>query len=305
MAQRGEWRRVSKRRPCPVCGKPDWCLFAGPDEAPDAVICPRVESPKRCGEAGWLHVLRRDGPAWPRWRQTLRRAIGMMAETPHNENLATEAAAARQWCDEHPEALKRFARNLGLSTESLRRLGVGYLPRRRAWSFPMRNAAGDVVGIRLRLAGGRKLAVKGGKEGLFLPSGLQPSGRLFIAEGPSDTAAMLDLGFEAVGRPSCTGGVKHLCELVRRLDVHDVVIVADQDEPGQRGASRLGSTLAAYVPTVRVITPPDGVKDARAWKRSSATPADVQTAIDKAEPRRLQVKMEQKGKNGCKATMTV
>ena len=107
---------------------------------------------------------------------------------------------------------------LGVSVESLRRLGVGWSAKHRAWAFPMSNAAGDVLGIRLRLPGGKKLSVKGGKEGLVHsrrgPLRL-PSGRLLllIAEGPTDTAALLDLGFSAVGRPSCTGGVKLLVEL--------------------------------------------------------------------------------------------
>ena len=34
------WQRVSKRRPCPVCERPDWCMYAGPDDSPTAVICP-------------------------------------------------------------------------------------------------------------------------------------------------------------------------------------------------------------------------------------------------------------------------
>src|SRR5207248_11062007 len=45
---------VSRERPCPVCGKPDWCLVA---EDGTAAICQRVGSGKRCGEAGWLHRL--------------------------------------------------------------------------------------------------------------------------------------------------------------------------------------------------------------------------------------------------------
>ena len=44
------WKRVSRSDPCPICGKPDWCVVAE-----DAVICARIESLKRCGEAGWLH----------------------------------------------------------------------------------------------------------------------------------------------------------------------------------------------------------------------------------------------------------
>jgi len=92
------WQRVSRRRPCPVCDKPDWCLFAGPDDDPVAVICARIESAKRCGDAGCLHVLRDDGPAWPPWRRTLRRAVRMMARPKPSAidfgRLAADAQAA-------------------------------------------------------------------------------------------------------------------------------------------------------------------------------------------------------------------
>jgi len=32
--------RVSRRQPCPICGKPDWCLMA---EDGSAAICARIE----------------------------------------------------------------------------------------------------------------------------------------------------------------------------------------------------------------------------------------------------------------------
>lgn len=54
---RTDWLRVTRHRPCPICGRPDWCLFVGSPTSPEAVICARVESGKRCGEAGWLHQL--------------------------------------------------------------------------------------------------------------------------------------------------------------------------------------------------------------------------------------------------------
>jgi len=48
--------RVTRSRPCPVCGKPDWCLVA-PDGS--AAICPRVKEGalRKCGDAGYLHIL--------------------------------------------------------------------------------------------------------------------------------------------------------------------------------------------------------------------------------------------------------
>ncbi len=164
-------------------------------------------------------------------------------------------------------------------------MSVGYLESRRAWAFPMRDARGRALGVRLRLPSGRKLSIKGSKEGLFLPDDLHAGGRLLIAEGPTDTAALLDLGFDAVGRPSCTGGTKHIVALAKRLKPVEIAIVADGDGPGQRGADRLAVALLAYVPIVRVVIPPPGVKDARDWKRAGATAADVHLAIGAATPK--------------------
>ena len=69
------WRRVSKRELCPICGHPDCCL---PAHDGSAAICPRAESDRRNGEAGWLHWLNARGPdgrrlarreqdGWARW----------------------------------------------------------------------------------------------------------------------------------------------------------------------------------------------------------------------------------------------
>ncbi len=191
-----------------------------------------------------------------------------------------------------PEALARLAAALGLSVASLTRLGVGWSAKHRAWTFPMVDVDGHVLGIRLRRAGGKKTSVRGGHDGLFLPVPEAPDlgGRLLVCEGPTDTAAALDLGFDAVGRPSCLGGVKLLVELVQRMKPADVVIVGDGDAPGQRGAESLASVLTAYCPAVRIITPAAPFKDARAWRQGGATAADVSAAIDVAPARRLVIK---------------
>jgi len=53
-------QRVSRKSPCPVCSKPDWCLVA---EDGSAAICARISdgSVKKCGDAGWLHIFKHDG----------------------------------------------------------------------------------------------------------------------------------------------------------------------------------------------------------------------------------------------------
>lgn len=284
---RGTWRRVSRQRPCPVCGKPDWCLVAGPEGAPEAAICPRVESDRRCGDSGWLHVLRRgDRDRGPR-----------VHHVPSGQDRPIERAdleklhARWRLPADHPR-LAVLASALGVTAASLARLEVGWAGSRQAWSFPMRAGCdGLLLGVRLRFPDGTKRAVPGGKEGLFIPSDLPAGERLFITEGPTDCAALLDLGFAAVGRPSCSGGVAQCAALCRRLKPAEAVIVADADEPGQRGAENLASVLVCYVPSARIVQPPAGVKDARDWVRAGARAEDVLAAVKAARLIRLGVRI--------------
>lgn len=284
---RSDWRRVSRRRPCPVCGKPDWCLYAGDESAPSAAICCRVESDKRAGEGGWLHVLRSDGPSWTTWRRTIHVAESTLQPSATIAEIRAEWIAASRATT--AAKVSDLAAGLGVSATSLFRLHTAWMPKRKAWGFAMLDAQGRLVGVRLRTVGGKKFAIKGSREGLFYSQDLHAGSRLLVCEGPTDTAALLDLGFDAVGRPSCTGGTKHIVALVKRLQPEEVVIVADSDTPGQRGADRLASALLPYVPAVKVIAPPEGVKDARCWKQAGATAADVNTGIEGTKPRTLKI----------------
>jgi DNA primase len=158
----------------------------------------------------------------------------------------------------------------------------------------MKDIAGRVLGIRLRRPNGFKLAVTGSREGLFIPgldNQANETSPLLICEGPTDTAALLDMGFSHVaGRPSCTGGVKLLVELVRSRGRPEVVVVADADKPGRRGAENLASVLLVYTPAVRIIQPPVGQKDARDWLRAGGTRDDVEEVIRATEPRHLVIR---------------
>jgi hypothetical protein len=284
------WRRVRPDTPCPVCGKGDWCLRSADGTA---AICARTESARRCGDAGWLHRLQ-ERP-WQPERRRVRHVP--LAPAGRGPDLTRLAAQCREAVD--PVRLEQFAAALGLSGTALCRLGIGWSSEHRAWSFPMTDPEGNVLGVRLRRPGGAKFAVRGGKEGLFIPSDMLPSSAeaLFVCEGPTDTAALLDLGYPAVvGRPSCTGGIRLLVALMRTRQPAEVVIVADCDEPGRRGADNLASVLVAYTPAVRVITPPAGIKDARAWLQAGATRDDMNQAIELATARRLVTLRVEKGR---------
>jgi hypothetical protein len=270
------YRRVSRCSRCPICDKPDWCLVARDGSK---ALCQRVESSIRFGEAGWLHRLCDDRPRRFRRVRTIRSAA------------VTDFAAMARQCHQAllPGRLDALATDLGLTPTSLSRLGAGWSAAHGAWSFPMSDMAGRVRGIRLRLVNGRKLAVTGSREGLFLPEKCSGN-QLLVTEGPTDTAALLDMGFPFVaGRPSCTGGIGLLVELVAARRATDVTIIADADEPGRRGAANLASVLAVYAPNVRAIEPPAGVKDARDWLRAGGSRIDVEERIASAATLRFGV----------------
>jgi hypothetical protein len=282
--QRG-WRRVGRANPCPVCGKPKWCLVT-PDGS--AAICARVAdgAVKRAGQAGWLHRLRQDTRGRPEGHG--RGTIRLVVPSVPRQGMADRAERCRAAVDS--SRLDRLARGLGLSVDGLLRLGIGWCDLSHAWSFPMVDAHGQAVGIRLRTDLGQKFAAKGSKEGLFLPTDFDGTGLVLICEGPTDTAAMLDLRFQAVGRPSCTGGAALLVTLVKLHRPGEVVILADRDQPGQEGALDLVPRLVIHVPILRLLTPLPGKKDARAWKQAGASRAEVLEAIKSAQTHRLSIR---------------
>lgn len=265
--QRGKssWRRVSREKPCAVCGKPDWCLGT---EDGTVAICARIESPHRIGESGWLHRLadanRPPGPL-----------IHSRQDKPPRADLGE--LAGRWSLALTPSRLQQIGADLGVSQTSLRAFGAGWASC-QALSIPMRDSLGQITGIRLRFPNGDKRSVRGSREGLFIPRGFSVVGQsLHVAEGASDAAALFSLGFSCViGRPSCASGNRLLADLVRRERPASVVIWADADPPGQRGAESLAKALLSLVP-VRVATP--GAKDARAWMRDGAGRKDFERAV--------------------------
>ena len=251
--------RVSKNAPCPVCKKPDWCLYA---EDGSAAICARISegSKKRVGDAGFLHVLTEDTAR--RLRRPRRCARkGQDAPKVDCVKLAREykQRISRRQID-------MLARALGVTAVSLVRLGIGFDG--EAFCFPMYDESGSVIGIRRRFGDGRKLCVTGSRNGLFVPQGINGSGPLMVCEGPTDTAVALDMGFEAIGRPNCNSKVKMTA---RYVGTRQVTIIADNDIAGIDGAKRLAKELAVKSRKVRIIVPPSGVKDLRDWKRQGLT----------------------------------
>ena len=263
------WLRVTKKHPCPVCGKHDWC-GATADGA--FACCMRVKSDRPTRNGGWLYRLADSAPRqvphlhMPPPRAPLPRTTDWIALLRRFER------------DTRTAEVERLAASLGVSPDSLRRLGIAWAAPHRAWAFPMCDAQHETVGVRLQAESGRKWAVRGSHNGLFWPEHLGSGGPLLLCEGPTDVAALLDLGYDAIGRPSCAGAVEIVIEVVRVLNRCEVVIVADTDGPGIDGADRLAQALTEAGRRPKVIRPLQG-KDARAWLQAGATRAVVDAVI--------------------------
>jgi phage/plasmid primase-like uncharacterized protein len=256
------WPHATIKNPCPVCGKPDWCSFGD-----RAAICRRVESSKphldRGGNFdGWYHFYDSARPQIPprKW-------------TPPRPAINPQTIKTKT-CGED------LAKELGVSMAALRTLGVGWSDQYQAWMFPMRNGKNEVVGWNRRFKDGSKKIVGGTKAGLYIPQmdffdEAQP---VVICEGGSDTAALLDLGFFAIGRFNVSSGAEDLKEFFQANNIHRCIIISDNDErknlngrqgrPGIEGALRLKKALK----TKSVIwMPPTPCKDVRDFVNRGGT----------------------------------
>jgi len=276
MSLLAEFHRVTGRRRCPICGRPDWCLISkeGGDD-PIVAICARTESPIRAGEAGWIHRLREGGRELAQRRQ---RWIEIPeAPQDHVREAALFAAAAD---------LDLIAGPLDLPPAALRRLGVGWDGREKCSTWPLWDSEGRCVGIVRRFPEGRKMLRTGDRAGLYMPEDLPhdlAGERILVAEGGTDTAAGLALGRWCIGRFSALSGFKDLGRLLRDRSAARVSIVADRDDVGVKGADALRRFLAPLLREVRVVAPPKGLKDLREWLRSGCTAEDLARAEEAAQ----------------------
>jgi phage/plasmid primase-like uncharacterized protein len=182
--------------------------------------------------------------------------------------------------------IERMASEIGVTCEAVSAMGVAWSALFKAWAWPMRDGNGKVCGIRLRANDGKKWAVKGSQQGLFEPI-MTARNRVFLPEGPTDTAALVSLGVFAIGRPSASGGLMAIKQAVTRLRIREVVIIADNDEdkehngrkfnPGYDGATSLQNHL--MVPSCIISLP---TKDAREFLKAGGDKEMLDNLVDQA-----------------------
>lgn len=265
--------RVSKKEPCPACGKESWCLI-GETEA----LCMRVSSERpytmKNGDIGYFHTI----------NGAVRREIPRIKR---KEAPALDCVALmNRWNNGEGCKFRNLAESLGVTIQSLVDMRVRYAPEYQAWAFPMREgSSGKIVGIRLRSESGKKWSVTGSRQGIFLPY-REPLRRVWLCEGPTDTAALLSLGMYAIGRPSCSGGMNDVKQAVHRLGCHEAIILADNDDdkftpkglkfnPGIDGAKSLARNICIKCCIVTLQC-----KDVREFIKLGGSPEDLEMLVD-------------------------
>ena len=258
------WHRVTRSEPCIVCGKPDYCGRS----ADGLVRCMRsAEAPigmryiRTATDGGHLFAV--DDP---------RQAPPPPPPKRPKPSVDWSAVHAQARAEIIPGELYDFADvELGLSGEAMDLLDVGV--HRDRYVCPERDATGNIIGLVKRHLDGRKESLLGSRRGLTYQHPFPDDDPVLVVEGWSDTAAAIEAGFTAVGRPSNTGGGELLVQLLKN---RNVIVFGENDEkpngswPGRDGAEHIASKLKATCASVRVIYPPTSVKDLRGWLRGEA-----------------------------------
>ena len=267
-------RAVTPDDPCPVCSGDHKCSV---DEAGHFIICGR----SRGVAPGFLDFGPAQGdPQYNLYRSRTRRADSVVAAASTGRSAGPDPAtdwgrlALGYEQELTPGVAKDLASILGLPLEVILRLGIGYIEREACWTFSERDADGKVVGINRRYRDGSKRMMKGGSRGLcYADDWGRPEGPIFVPEGPSDWATLVAMGLATVARPSNTGGIEQLAELLAVVPADRPIIVCGENDrksdgrwPGLEGAGATAERLAKRLRRpILCVLPPEGTKDIRAW----------------------------------------
>ena len=309
---KNRWLRVSRKTPCPICGRGDWCGVAADGSA---ASCMRVEqgAVKRLRNDAWLHRL--DGRSRP--DQATLFEMGQRQAAGREKDPAKIASLNDLYRRQAtPRHLDELAAKLGLSSAApLRAVGVGYSTRHPGWSLPSRDGQGRLVGLQIRRRDGGKQFVTGSRQGLFLPERLKehtaaaPRSPIVVTEGGSDLLVSMDMArrhaaeqrgrgrgsagkpplpsWRSVGRASIAGGEEMVAELIARHHPDGrvrVFVAADADDQGIDGAHRLADRLRegrdGRPPVTQAsVLVPEGAKDLRERVAAGLTPRQMADAI--------------------------
>ena len=154
-----------------------------------------------------------------------------------------------------------LAEKWNVSPVIISELGIGFDG--FAHTIPMYDLD-KIIGIQRQFTAGYKCMVPGSQLGLIVPMTMSTGPVLFIPEGASDLACILDMNFRGIARPNALVGKELVYNWLRRYNpVYDkLIIVADNDEAGIRGAHELQDHIDSEHSRSAIFVP-QGFKDLR------------------------------------------
>ena len=254
---------------CPICGKKDWCMVHIDGKR---VVCPRVKSNINLKNSGFVHKVFDNGlkkgtkPSKRRSNQCINwKSINKLYQNKLKKLHFTVS------CD--------LSEVLCINQYTLKSFGLGWDG--EAYTFPAYNGNLEIIGIMCRFPDGSRKWVPRSKNGLFIPKMKSFEGNMFITEGVTDAAAMVDYGFRALGRANCQTGVAYIKNfLYNHPKISQVTIVGDNDPDnvhgnvGQKGALSLAKELYKATSHIAVLEVPEQFKDVRLWLTKSKVSKD-------------------------------
>lgn len=279
------WIEVNENFPCPICKSDTWCGVLMSDMK---VRCKREE-------AGSYKTYRMKDGSFSYYHSIKPKQLGGTARLKARKVkplTPVEMESIMQRCLLSPR-LQELSSSTGISAKSFKRLSTGHDG--KSWVNPEKDEHGIIVGIKRRFMDGKKIYYRGSKPGLYIPDGWYPATRIFFTEGMTDTAACLDMGLSAIGRPSNIGGLREVASFLKSFcSSIEIVIVAENDYrwhesckgcekcgrcwPGKHGALQLYSDLRQCFSADRKIyfmMPPTGAKDIRGCLNAGMTGDDL------------------------------
>jgi len=143
--------------------------------------------------------------------------------------------------------LLELADSLDLPLWTLVQLGLGYDG--KAYTFPVHNEDGEIIGIALRFPDGSKRMVRGSEVGIYLGSNVldvswaRIRNRLVICEGATDLATMLRIYSTAIGMFNNETPIEIVYNYILKHKPAETIIFPDGDTPGVNGANKLARRI--------------------------------------------------------------
>lgn len=265
------FKRTNTNNPCLICQRPDWCAFGD-----RAMKCMRVESAHPAHDGGWYHFYSDAKPDCIPPSTPQRAQPTLDAVKVWDAMRSIESHIQRQW----------WAQELGVSIESLDCLNMVHSYQYNAAVFPM--YSGELMcGLRVRNKSGFKWAISGSRQGVFVSTlKIDRTQPVYLPEGPTSTAALLTMGLQTIGRPTCNSGNDILRDILTNLGVRKVVIVADNDDmkrlgprdgrPGIEGAQKLQREIGIKS---CIYIPPSPCKDVRDMLKKGGNRAMIESEV--------------------------